>query len=265
MALNLKTPCYANSSTGTDLADPVNMAVYELQTYGRPGVRKGIILETDGQPNAATSATNATSPGNYCLQANNAATAAKAAGIEVFTIGFGLDGSNDASCPDTSGTFKGRTATALLATMATQPSTNTRGCPGTGDPTTNTDGDHFFCLPKTAGASTSLASVFQAAAAQLATGGARLIELYPAPVVTAVGPATGAPGGGNSVTISGLYFTGSTRVTFGGVAAASFTINSDTSITAIAPAGTSGSTVDIVVTSPAGSSAVIAADRYTYT
>lgn len=227
-------------------------------------MRKGIILETDGQPNAATAGMNATSPGNYCLQANDAATAAKHAGIEVFTIGFGLDGTNDATCPDTSGTFRTRTATYLLSTMATQPSTNSRGCPGTGAPTTNTDGDHSFCLPKTAGASASLASVFQAAAAQLATGGARLIELYPAPVATAVSPASGSRTGGTTVTITGPYFTGSTRETFGGVGATSFTINSDPSISATAPAGTAGQTVDIVVTSPAGSSAVVTADRYTY-
>ena len=44
--------CYTNSSTGTDLADPIYAATYELTHNGRTGVRKGIILETDGQPNA---------------------------------------------------------------------------------------------------------------------------------------------------------------------------------------------------------------------
>ena len=41
MAKNLVTPCYANSSTGTDLTDPWPMAVQELQTNGRAGVQEG--------------------------------------------------------------------------------------------------------------------------------------------------------------------------------------------------------------------------------
>jgi hypothetical protein len=64
--------CYTNSSTGTDLADPVAMAAYELRNNGRTGVRKGIILETDGQPNTAVG-----SGPNYCALADAAATAAK--------------------------------------------------------------------------------------------------------------------------------------------------------------------------------------------
>ena len=86
------------------------MAVYELTHNGRTGVNKGIILMSDGQPNASTVSTS-----NYCLQSNTAATAAKAPGIEIFTVGFGLDGSNDIACPDTSGAWKGKMASALLA------------------------------------------------------------------------------------------------------------------------------------------------------
>lgn len=262
-AANLKSPCYSNSSTGTDLADPINEAAYALQTYGRAGVAKGIILMTDGQPNAATALVNATSPGNYCLQANNAATAAKNAGIEIFTIGFGLDGSNNIACPDLAGAFKSKTATNLLASMATQPSSDSLGCPGGGSPNSDTDGDHFFCVPKTAGASTNLATVFQAAAAQLVASSAHLIELYPSPVITAVAPTSGLAAGGTTVTISGHYFSGASRVRFGGVNA-TYTVNSDTSITAIAPAGTVGTTVHITVSTPAGTSYTMAADRFTY-
>ena len=138
--------CFTNSSTGTDLADPILMATYELTHNGRTGVKKGIILETDGQPNAAVPLTNATNPGNYCAQANTAATAAKAAGIEIFTIGFGLDGSNDALCPDTSGPFKSRTATYALASIATQPSSNAYGCPGSG-PTNSNNRRRSLLLP----------------------------------------------------------------------------------------------------------------------
>lgn len=160
--------CFTNSSTGTDLADPITMAAYLLQTTGRSGVRKGIILETDGQPNASTSTpVNA----NYCNQANQAATAAKNSGIEIYTIGFGLDGANNVACPDLSGSFKSKKATDLLASMATGPSSD-NGCPGS----SNKDGDHYYCLPKTAGASTNLSDVFKAVASQL-QGATRLIQL----------------------------------------------------------------------------------------
>ena len=158
--------CFPNSSTGTDLADPINMAVYELTHNGRTGVHKGIILMSDGQPNAST-----TSTANYCAQASTAAANAKAVGVEVFTVGFGLDGSNNIACPDTSGTWKGRMATALLADMATT-SSDDHGCPGT----ENTDDDHYYCVAKTAGASADLSNVFKSAAAAL-TEGTKLVML----------------------------------------------------------------------------------------
>ncbi len=163
--------CYTNSGTGTDLADPMAAASYELTHNGRTGVRKGIILETDGQPNAAV---GSVSNSQYCLAASNAATAAKAAGIEVFTIGFGLNGSNDAPCPDTAGAWSGKTATNLLASMSgtAAGASVDNGCV----PAENADGDHFFCLPKTAGATTDLSSIFKVVAAQLAAG-AHLLSL----------------------------------------------------------------------------------------
>ncbi len=159
--------CYTNSSTGTDLSDPVTTAAWELTHNGRPAgtVTKGIILMSDGQPNNST-----TSGPNYCAQSDAAATAAKAQGIEIFTIGFGLDGSNNINCPDTSGAWHGRKATALLASMAT--ASVDAGCPGT----SNDDGDHFFCVPKTAGASTNLTELFKQAANAL-VGGTKLIHL----------------------------------------------------------------------------------------
>jgi hypothetical protein len=158
--------CFTNSSTGTDLTDPIPMAVYDLTHNGRPGVKKGIILMSDGQPNASTTSTS-----NYCAQANAAATAAKNAGVEIFTVGFGLDGSNDIACPDTSGAWKGRMATELLASMADSSAAD-NGCPGS----ENTDDDHYFCVPKTAGASTDLSKAFKTAAAALAKG-TKLVQL----------------------------------------------------------------------------------------
>ena len=84
-----------------------------------------------------------------------------------------------------------------------------------------------------------------------------------APSVTGVTPISGLTSGGQSVTITGSNFTGATGVSFGGVAASSFTINSDTKITAITPALGAG-TVDVTVAIPNGSSATSTADQFQY-
>lgn len=84
----------------------------------------------------------------------------------------------------------------------------------------------------------------------------------PVPAVTGVVPSSGSATGGASVTITGNNFTGATAVSFGTVAATSFTVNSSTSITAIAPAGSG--TVDVKVTTAGGISATSAADQFTY-
>ncbi|HKI31170.1 MAG TPA: IPT/TIG domain-containing protein, partial [Gemmataceae bacterium] len=65
-------------------------------------------------------------------------------------------------------------------------------------------------------------------------------------------------------TISGSNFTGAGSVLFGGLAATSFTVNTDGSITAVAPAHFVG-TVDITVTTSSGTSATSSADDFTYT
>jgi hypothetical protein len=73
------------------------------------------------------------------------------------------------------------------------------------------------------------------------------------PEVSGVGPRTGLAAGGQSVGIGGLNFFGATAVHFGSIDAPSFTVNSDKSITATAPAETVG-TVDVTVTTPYGTS-----------
>ncbi len=74
-----------------------------------------------------------------------------------------------------------------------------------------------------------------------------------APTVTAIAPTTGSSSGGTSVVITGTDLTGATAVTFGGVNATSYTVDSATQITAVTPAGTPGSLADVVVTTPGGS------------
>ncbi len=67
-----------------------------------------------------------------------------------------------------------------------------------------------------------------------------------------------------TVTIEGTGFTGAMAVMFGTVSATSFTVNSDTQITAVSPGNVANATVDITVTTPAGTSAINTADLYTY-
>jgi len=87
-----------------------------------------------------------------------------------------------------------------------------------------------------------------------------------APTVSKISPAYGPIAGGTSVTINGIGFTGATAVKFGSTPATSFTAgtaDADSQIIAVAPAGTAG-TVDITVTTPVGTSAISAADKFTY-
>ena len=94
--------------------------------------------------------------------------------------------------------------------------------------------------------------------------GGFLYQAPPNPVVTAVSPSSGSTSGGTSVTITGTRFILVTGVSFGSAAAASFTVNSATSITAVTPAGSAG-TVDVRVTSRVfGTSPTGAADEFTY-
>ncbi|MFI5459447.1 MAG: IPT/TIG domain-containing protein [Isosphaerales bacterium] len=83
-----------------------------------------------------------------------------------------------------------------------------------------------------------------------------------APTVTGLSPTTGPAEGGAVVTITGTGFTGATAVDFGTTATTSFTVDSDTTITAGSPAGTG--TVDVTVIIPGATSAITAADQFTY-
>ncbi|MDZ5637369.1 beta strand repeat-containing protein, partial [Janthinobacterium sp. GMG1] len=96
-----------------------------------------------------------------------------------------------------------------------------------------------------------------------ATGAANQFTYIPAPTVTSISPTAGPATGGSTVIITGTGFTGAAAVTFGATAATGFTVNSATQITATAPPGVAG-TVDVTVTTPGGTSAAGAADKYTF-
>jgi hypothetical protein len=89
----------------------------------------------------------------------------------------------------------------------------------------------------------------------------------PRPRVTGISKTEGPATGASSVTISGDAFTAATQVYFGTTLAASVTINSDTSITAVSPPDTSGTNpdaVDVTVASPGGTSFTNANDQFTF-
>jgi hypothetical protein len=81
------------------------------------------------------------------------------------------------------------------------------------------------------------------------------------PVITGINPVAGPPG--TAVTVTGTGMTSVSGVMFGSTPGTGLSINSDTSITVAAPQHSAG-TVDIVVSGPAGSSALTSADRYTF-
>ncbi len=83
-----------------------------------------------------------------------------------------------------------------------------------------------------------------------------------APNITLIAPSTGPSSGGTTVTITGSNFSGATTVNFGLTPATSFVVNSDTSITAVAPSGIG--TVDISVITPYGTSATVSSDQFSY-
>jgi Flp pilus assembly protein TadG len=153
--------CMSSSSTGTNLSTPIKMARQYLAANGRAGVAKAILFETDGTPNYNSAGTAADFT---CLAANTEATAAKAAGIEIFTVGFGVTGAD--LCPDTTGFYRTKSVTRVLADMANASIDN--GCVAA----ENTDGDHFYCQPR----SEDLRSVFISAVTAL-TGGTRLVNV----------------------------------------------------------------------------------------
>ena len=136
----------------TDLAEPLIAAMNELVNNGRPDITRGIVFLTDGAANvygdpAAAAAAGALGPCDYAYKM---ATLAKSYGLEIYTIGYGVD--ENCTRESASSPWRNRPANELLRLMAT-------------------DDDHFYNQPKTA----DLDPVFKAIGAQLA-GGSKLVR-----------------------------------------------------------------------------------------
>ncbi len=105
------------------------------------------------------------------------------------------------------------------------------------------------------------------------TGGASLSNAWPIdvgapagdpPFISSISPGSGPAGGFTNVTLTGSGFSGANSVTFEGVGAVSFTVNSATSITAISPPGALFNLADVAVTDPEGSSTLADAFLYSF-
>jgi IPT/TIG domain-containing protein/WD40 repeat protein len=84
-----------------------------------------------------------------------------------------------------------------------------------------------------------------------------------APVVSAVRPKSGHAAGGTSVLIKGAHLAGASAVKFGSIRASSFTVDSESAITAVSPPGSRG-TVDVTVSTHGGASAPSGRDHFRY-
>ncbi|HEU4705653.1 MAG TPA: IPT/TIG domain-containing protein [Solirubrobacterales bacterium] len=88
-------------------------------------------------------------------------------------------------------------------------------------------------------------------------------EIQPQPEITLVSPPFGPVTGGTVTTITGKNFTNASEVKFGSTAA-TFTVDSDTEITATAPKTERPGQVDVSVTTFAGANPNTRFDDYTY-
>lgn len=89
-------------------------------------------------------------------------------------------------------------------------------------------------------------------------------EVQPAPAITSITPDFGSVVGGTTVKITGTNLGGASAVKFGELAATSFKAESETQITAVAPASTKVGSVEITATTLAGTSPETKEDRFYY-
>lgn len=89
-------------------------------------------------------------------------------------------------------------------------------------------------------------------------------EVVPVPEIASIAPSFGPVTGGTVMTITGKYFSNASAVKFGSIPAASFTVDSDTQITATVPGVLRPGKVDISITTVAGDNANTRFDDYVY-
>lgn len=135
--------CLTNSSTGTNIGDPIEAAGDYLVANGRTDVPAGIVFMTDGEANRPTGS-------GSCDYAALKAESVKANNVAIVTIAYRLQGVDCGGTP----------ATTVLANMASDSDVTTADDGGDGPgglpggcltaasiASENADGDLFFCAP----------------------------------------------------------------------------------------------------------------------
>ena len=202
--------------------DPTTREVTGTHTYAEAGIYHGTLhwLNSDGNPSTRA----------FDVKVTDAALSATATPVSATqgtsfngTVATFTDGNPLSQASDFTATIAWGDGTAATAgTVATNA--------GGGFKVTGT---HTYS--KTGSFTTTITINDVGGSTASATGTATVSP--PRPAVTSVSPSAGPTAGGTSVTITGTNFTGATAVQFGTTNATSFTVNSATSITATAPAG----------------------------
>jgi IPT/TIG domain len=133
-------------------------------------------------------------------------------GDSIQILGQGFKGTKSVSFNGKAASFKVVSATSLTATV---PSGASRGLVTVKTPSGTLTSNHIFIVT---------------------------------PFIKSFSPTSGKVG--TKVVITGTTFTGATKVTFGGVAATTFNVDSDTQVTAFVPTG--AVTGKIAITTPSG-------------
>ena len=233
-------------SNGT--VDPTTGQVTGTHTYAEAGIYHGLIhfVNSDGRASTLPFDFKVT---DALLAATATPVSAVAGSSFSGTVATFTDANPLSQASDFSATISWGDGTASTAGTV---STNTGG----GFKVTGT---HTYA---NAGSFTTSITINDVGGSSASASGTATVN-PPPPTVTSVSPSAGPTAGGTSVTITGTNFTGATVVKFGATNATAFTVNSATSITAAAPAGSAG-TVDVTVTTAGGTSATSANDNYRY-
>ena len=165
-----------------------------------------------------------------------------------------------ASISPTSGPMAGGTTVTIRGSGFTGASKVLFGATAANSFTVNSDTQITAVSP--AGRGTVHVTVMTPVGTTAASNADRFTYLAAPPQIASISPTSGPTAGGTTVTIRGSGFTGASRVLFGATAANSFTVNSDTQITAVSPVGRG--TVHVTVMTPVGTTATSNADRFTY-
>ncbi|GAA2351375.1 IPT/TIG domain-containing protein [Dactylosporangium salmoneum] len=159
-----------------------------------------------------------------------------AGGTQVTIAGANLSGTTAVKFGDTPATFHKSEAYGVTTLVATAPA----HAKGNVDVTVTAAGG-----TSVAGAATKYAYV------------------PPAPAVTRLSAQSASTAGGATITVTGTDLTGATAVRLGAVAATGVKVTSATSLNFTVPAGLAAGGYDVTVTTPDGTSAVVAAGRLT--